>query len=394
MTYRVALAILVLAVGGTAELVEEGVTAFSADESVELLQLRGSDEVAEEEATEMNTAEEEEAEEEIEEADDAQAEEEIEEADDALPGFQALTSHCVGAQHLAGTSKTESSLEACHVACTKYPGCAGFDYYAFKKVCYLKSNCGGTPGGCKQSKGNSCGYKYRDGLGPYWDAIYKTAGVSAADTKVIGCYKNVWMYKGVNTKVGCGLHNAACSAPFCAGKSNYGFGKDQAAAVKKAIKNGGTYSLLDQTDDAEADEEVQDEVAEEQAVETEGPSCKGWGRTPVTNCWNVHGNCDQWYESSKKVCAIDKSASKATNPYYVPIGGQWWCKPETNAYTSTPPGKHRTNLGNRNCLTVHGGSCDIYYETSTKICVPDRHTKKKPIPGQWWCKPSTAVCSR
>jgi len=66
MTNRVALAILVLAFGsGNAEMVEEGVTAFSADESVELLQLRGSDEVAEEEATEMNTAEEEEEAEEI-----------------------------------------------------------------------------------------------------------------------------------------------------------------------------------------------------------------------------------------------------------------------------------------------------------------------------------------
>jgi hypothetical protein len=411
MTNRIALAILVLAFGsGKADFAfeDEEVTKHGADEGVELRQLRmavDNEEVMADGEVEAEAA-----------------------AEGHVTWWTELPKNCYkgyGAGYVGGphTSWVQGkTLDQCKAMCLEKSGCTAitFDFSA-NKYCWFRKAAPGhaaiVKSACRPSS------QYHTFFPPTWTELPKNCYKGYGAGYVGGPHTSWVQGKTLDQCKAMCLVKSGCTAiTFDSSATRYCWFRKPApghgAIVKSACKPSGKYhtffpkaSLLEtdgQELNAEADEEVQDEVAEEEATEmstaeeeeaaeeateTAGPSCKGSvHRTSLTNCWNAHGNCDQWYESSKKVCAIDRGASKATNPYYVPIGGQWWCKPETNAYTSTPPGKHRTNLGNRNCLTVHGGSCDIYYETSTKVCVPDRNTKKKPIPGQWWCKPSTEVC--
>ena len=148
----------------------------------------------------------------------AEAETETDEDENGLPGFVALSSGCVDKQHLKGTTKKETSVQGCEKACAGNPGCVGFDFYAAKSMCYLKSNCEGTPGKCTQSKAHGCGYQSSTALGPYWTKQMTSYGhVSAADQSKLRCAQNTWWYHGKNTKVGCGKWHEACSAPFLSG---------------------------------------------------------------------------------------------------------------------------------------------------------------------------------
>ncbi|CAJ1414630.1 unnamed protein product [Effrenium voratum] len=80
-------------------------------------------------------------------------------------------------------------------------------------------------------------------LGKYWCKQLQRAGLVRNDAGRVSYSKGVWYFKGETTKVGQGSWKKACDNRklFCAGKSRFGFGIQQAQAVKEAILNGGLH---------------------------------------------------------------------------------------------------------------------------------------------------------
>lgn len=83
-----------------------------------------------------------------------------------------------------------------------------------------------------------------------WMKTFNEAGISASDVALITHDDNVWYYDGHSTCIGYGDASEECPRYECwcagdrgdGGRCTYGTIKQQAAALRKAIANGGQHS--------------------------------------------------------------------------------------------------------------------------------------------------------
>merc|ERR1740121_3104418 len=82
-------------------------------------------------------------------------------------------------------------------------------------------------------------------LGTFWCNKFDQAGISVDDQSKVSEGEGVWLYDDKSTKVGRGSGNSACDPAqvFCAHPlgNRFGWGSNQAQAIKAAIDNGGVH---------------------------------------------------------------------------------------------------------------------------------------------------------
>ena len=91
----------------------------------------------------------------------------------------------------------------------------------------------------------TCNQICAENSGGYWCDRFRASGsFSEAELDREGIFGNEWTYAGLGTKVRTGTWGQPCPKSggfYCAGSDHYGDAGVQAAAVKKAINNGGLY---------------------------------------------------------------------------------------------------------------------------------------------------------